>query len=219
MQLVLGLGNPGPLYARTRHNVGFRCLEAVAARLGWSFAEAGPAYRSAVGAGPGGPLTLLLPLTYMNRSGDALVAWSAATGRRVGVPRDGEPDVLVPIVVCDDLHLPLGSLRIRGGGGDGGQQGLASVLRAAGGQDVPRLRLGVGPAAGAVPPADWAAYVLAPFAPAEETAVAEMVGCGAEALLCLLEHGWRTASERYNRRGDAASGPADATPGLPDGGP
>ena len=80
MQLVLGLGNPGPRYADTRHNVGFRCVEALATRLGLTLDDLQREYRAAVGEGPAGPLTLLQPLTYMNRSGLAVLAWAGRTG-------------------------------------------------------------------------------------------------------------------------------------------
>jgi peptidyl-tRNA hydrolase, PTH1 family len=222
MQLVIGLGNPGSRYAATRHNVGFRCLEAVARRLDLVFDVQRPQYRAAVGCGPVGPVTLLQPLTYMNLSGEALVAWAEDSGWLVGaepdpVPQEAiEPEAapaapdqepgpdcrptVVPVVVCDDLHLPLGSVRIRGRGSDGGQKGLASILGIVGGRGVPRLRLGVGPAAQAVPVADWADFVLQPFAPQEEEAVAEMVDWAAAAVVDLLESGWEAAASRFSRK-------------------
>lgn len=204
MQLVMGLGNPGSRYADTRHNVGFRCLEAVARQLRLAFTDETPAYRAAVGEGPAGPLTLMQPLTYMNLSGEALVAWATLTGRRWREPLaddEGAAEApVVPIVVCDDIQLPLGSIRIRAGGSDGGQNGLASILTTVGHQDVPRLRLGVGPLAGDLDPADWADYVLAPFAVDEEEAAAELIDCGRAALLDLLAHGPQWSASRHNRR-------------------
>lgn len=222
MQLVLGLGNPGSRYALTRHNVGFRCVEVLASRLGLVFEEVQSVYRAAVGAGPSGPVTLLQPLTYMNRSGEALIAWAGRTGYAISAPPQDDPGLstggapgqipvleppaqesVVPVVVCDDLSLELGSLRIRGRGGDGGQKGLASVLRTIGSQDVPRLRLGIGAPGRAVEAVDWSAYVLEEFEDAEQEAVGEMTARGAEALQCLLTHGWELAASRYNRRGAA----------------
>lgn len=222
MQLVIGLGNPGSRYAATRHNVGFRCLEAVARRLDLAFDVQRPQYRAAVGSGPAGPVTLLQPLTYMNLSGEALLAWAEDCGRRIGAdpepapPEAAEPEAapaapdqepgpdgrptVVPVVVCDDLHLPLGSVRIRGRGSDGGQKGLASILGIVGSRGVPRLRLGVGPATQAVPVADWADFVLRPFDSQEEEAVAEMVDWAAAAVVDLLEYGWETAASRFNRK-------------------
>lgn len=239
MQLVMGLGNPGTQYADTRHNIGFACVEIAARRLGLRFGERNAQYRAAVGEGPAGPVTLLEPLTYMNRSGQALRAWSARTGLRYGpqpeppsdaaetveiapgwpqpaapVPRDrdrgGGPAVVVPVVVCDDLQLGLGSVRIRGHGSAGGQKGLASILQIVGGDRVPRLRLGVGPLAASLSVADWSDYVLEPFAPEERATAAELAELGADALLHLLEHGWHAAALRYNRR--VRPGDSDASP-------
>ena len=213
MRLVLGLGNPGPRYADTRHNVGFRCVEAVARRLGLTFQQPLPRYREAVGEGPDGPVALLQPLTYMNRSGEAARVWARQHGAALG-PGAWQPDPLplpddprvdpapwvVPVVVCDDIHLPLGSVRIRAGGSDGGQNGLASVIAAVGGDQVPRLRLGVGPHDRPVAPADWADHVLAPFTADEAAAVGDLVARGADALLALLADGPQAAGSRHNRR-------------------
>jgi len=104
------------------------------------------------------------------------------------------------VVVCDDLQLPLGSIRIRAGGSDGGQNGLASVIGAAGGEQVPRVRLGVGPLGGEIASDRWADYVLDPFAPQEQAAAADLVDAGAEAVRTLLALGPEAAGSRHNRR-------------------
>ncbi|MEZ4388494.1 MAG: aminoacyl-tRNA hydrolase [Candidatus Krumholzibacteriia bacterium] len=203
MQLVMGLGNPGDRYRRTRHNVGFLCVEELARRLGLQFTETAPEYRAATGAGPAGPLTLLEPLTYMNRSGLAWLAWNARHGRpqvAASDPLAAAAAAVIPVVVCDDLQLTLGSVRIRAGGSDGGQNGLASILASVGTDEVPRLRLGVGPLDSPLDPARWADHVLAPFSAAEEAAAAELVERGADALADLLEHGLGAAASRHNRR-------------------
>jgi PTH1 family peptidyl-tRNA hydrolase len=212
MQLVLGLGNPGRRYAGTRHNIGFRCVEVLAERLGLAWTEPDVSYRVAVGDGPAGPLTLMQPLTYMNRSGEALAAWSRHAGWTVGptpplvdvaddaTDAGAPPPAVVPVVVCDDIHLTLGSIRIRGGGGAGGQNGLASVIDTAGGDAVPRLRLGVGPLRGAIDPAVWAEYVLAPFGDDERERAEELARAGADALADLLTDGPERAGARHNRR-------------------
>jgi PTH1 family peptidyl-tRNA hydrolase len=213
MRLVLGLGNPGTRYAPTRHNVGFRCVAEVARRLEMRFDDACPEYREAVGEGPAGPVTLLQPQTFMNRSGLAARAWARRRGAVLGpgpwhrepLPLPGDPDRdpapwVVPVVVCDDIHLPLGSIRIRAAGRAGGQNGLASVIATAGGEQIPRLRLGVGSRQEEVAPADWADWVLAPFAAGEREEAAALIDRGAEALLTLLERGPQAAGSRHNRR-------------------
>jgi len=209
MQLVLGLGNPGRRYAKTRHNVGFLCLDKVAAQLGLTFAHDAEEYLIAEGNGPAGPVTLLKPQTYMNLSGEALTVWSGRTGLTVGetvapvVNEDEEPVVVpdvVPLVVCDDLHLPLGSIRIRTRGSAGGQNGLASVIEHAQGPGIPRMRLGVGPRQGELAPEIWADYVLEDFTDEEQEDLQDLIDRSAEALLAILELGPEQAGSRFNRR-------------------
>jgi len=210
LRVVVGLGNPGPAYADNRHNVGFRVVEDLARRLGLSWRD-GAEWAEARGRAPGGTVALVKPLAYMNRSGPALQAWSAdagipLTGEPAAVPGDGTgppdpgPDALRPLVVCDDLNLPLGSVRLRARGGSGGQNGLDSVLACLGGEEVPRLRLGVAPPDREVDPEDWADFVLADFAPDEREAAADLVAHAAAALESWLAHGFEATVSRYNRR-------------------
>jgi PTH1 family peptidyl-tRNA hydrolase len=155
-----------------------------------------------------------MPLTYMNLSGEAVTRWS----RRMGVAVTGLPEVTVtaegepareqacpagavrPLVVCDDLNLPLGSVRLRAAGSSGGQNGLASVIENLGGEFFPRLRLGVAPVGREVAPADWPDYVLADFTPDEVPVADEMVAHAADALEFWLENGLEGTISRFNRR-------------------
>ncbi|HPF70299.1 MAG TPA: aminoacyl-tRNA hydrolase [Candidatus Krumholzibacteria bacterium] len=222
LRLVVGLGNPGPRYAGNRHNIGWRVLDELARRRGLAFDRHGDRWTA---AGPDADgLVLLKPLTYMNLSGEGVLAWAGAMGVEVtGAPppapapagddgagdRPGPPAAdaaLRPLVVCDDLALPLGAVRLREQGSSGGQNGLASLIAHLGGNVFPRLRLGVGPVEGAVPPADWADYVLADFGADEAAGLAEVVGHAADAVLCWIEAGATLAGSRYNRR--AAPPPA-----------
>lgn len=173
-RLVLGLGNPGAGHVGTRHNVGFVVAERLAARVGaGKFLRRG---RSLVvrGAQGGVPFLLAKPQTYMNRSGRA--------ARELLADLDGEADLLV---ICDDFNLPLGRLRCRAGGSDGGQQGLASVIGAVDRDELPRLRLGIGDPGG-MPAED---YVLQPFGHGERQAVEDMVERAAACLEAWLGHG------------------------------
>ena len=177
-RLVLGLGNPGPEYDGTRHNVGWAALDRLADGLGWSFGSRGRAL-VARGEVPGADAErvvalLAKPTTYMNRSGRA--------ARDLLAELDGPVDLLV---VCDDFHLPLGRLRARAKGSAGGQNGLASVIEAMGERDVPRLRLGIGDPGRA--PAEE--YVLRRFKRAEESEVELMLDRAAECLRGWLAHG------------------------------
>jgi PTH1 family peptidyl-tRNA hydrolase len=133
VQLILGLGNLGAEYEKTRHNVGFDVLDVVAERLGRSFLQRGRAL-VARGEVEDRPYLLAKPTTFMNRSGRA--------ARDLLADLEGPAQLLV---LCDDFHLPLGQLRCRRKGSSGGQNGLASILEMVPeGQEVPRLRLGIG---------------------------------------------------------------------------
>jgi PTH1 family peptidyl-tRNA hydrolase len=155
-RLVFGLGNPGPEYAGTRHNVGFDVLDLLVARRRLRWESGGSALRA---AWPEFRCLLVKPLTFMNRSGSALrQAW-----------RDTAPDGPGSLfVVTDDFHLPLGGLRLRTSGSTGGHNGLASLEEALGSQDYPRLRVGVGD-----PGADSVDFVLTTFSPAERPVIEE----------------------------------------------
>lgn len=207
-RIVVGLGNPGAAYAAHRHNVGFGVLDELARRRDLVLATGGD---GAWAAATGGSLILIKPLTYMNRSGEALLAWSRAAGvrldGRLSPPADDperetaadEPG-LRPLVVCDDLALPLGSLRLRSRGSSGGQNGLGSIIEAVGGEEFPRLRLGIAPAEGGIDPADWADFVLEPFVADEREAAAELVVLAADAVENWLVRGLEDTVSRFNRR-------------------
>ena len=234
--LIVGLGNPGPEYARTRHNVGFRVLDLLAARRGLAF---GPEQHGCAVAGDPAGTLLVKPQLYMNRSGEALRAWAEATGFALpklgpapgpqidgGEAGDlgGEPgspgggaDLLA---VGDDIALPLGALRLRAGGSDGGHRGLESLIRVLGAGDFPRLRLGVAPAGG-VPAEAWSDFVLGMFLDEEWPVSEELVSDAADAVEAFLAEGCEAAAGRFNRRRaldpDPPPGPppgTDRTPGV-----
>jgi len=223
VQLFVGLGNPGPEYALTRHNVGFRCLDELARRHGLAFGPVRHACQAAAGDVRGRAVVLVKPLAYMNRSGEALAAWARAEALALSGAPPGPPDAdgfpsapapgLRPLVVVDDIALPLGAVRLRAAGSDGGHNGLASLDRCLGGGHYPRLRLGVGTEE-PVPPRLWADYVLQEFPADDADAVAEMLAAGADALEAVLEHGVEGAASRCNRRRPpAASGGSDLPSG------
>lgn len=185
--LLVGLGNPGVRYARNRHNIGFRCLQRLAARHGLEFARKQKNARVAQGTILGQPVLLALPQTYMNES-----------GRSVGplvqfykVPLDHL------LVVYDDLDLPLGVLRLRPDGGSGGHRGMQSVIQHLGTNAFPRLRLGIGRPPGGKDPAD---YVLEDFRPEEEPVVEGMLDRAVAAIECWLTEGLEKAMSLYNRQ-------------------
>jgi PTH1 family peptidyl-tRNA hydrolase len=186
IRLVVGLGNPGPRYAGTRHNAGELVVDEVARRLGAGKAVTRYGGRLREARGPSGPIALLVPLTYMNDSGDAV---GPAAGSLHAAPGQ-------VLVVHDDLDLPFGAVRGKVGGGAGGHNGLRSVTRGLGGPGFARIRLGVGK-----PPADFrgdgADWVLMRFTePREE--VEAMVLRGADMVEAVLADGMPAAVERFH---------------------
>ncbi len=184
MKLIVGLGNPGPEYTGTRHNIGFAVVEEFALRHRLSFDDA-PFAWVAEGTVLGQEVVLLKPNTFMNRSGRA-VSW--ALGHYPAEPAD-------LLIIYDDMDLELGRIRIRPRGGSGGHKGLASVLQAIGHEDVPRLRLGIGRPQ---PGMEGRDYVLSPFAAGEEDRVKDVLHRAVEALETYLQRGIDAAMNEYN---------------------
>lgn len=210
-QVIVGLGNPGAKYAGNRHNIGFMVLDELARRRELVYrTDVAPCLWAA-----DDHCTLLRPMTFMNRSGEALAAWSDQTQVRLtgrpdrdsdSAPNDG-PHAdsnlelgVRPLVICDDLVLPLGSLRLRARGSSGGQNGLASVIEQLGGEEFPRLRLGIAPLMGEVAPEQWPDYVLADFTAAEAETVQELIDRAAAAVLFWLANDLQGTISRFNRR-------------------
>jgi PTH1 family peptidyl-tRNA hydrolase len=184
-RLVVGLGNPGERYAETRHNLGFRVVEELARRRGVTVAKI--ECNSRVGR-VGDDLLLVMPQTYMNRSGFAM--------RCLAERHDFEPSDL--LVVYDEVALPLGRLRMRPGGSPGGHRGLESVVENLRTDRIPRLRLGCGGEDG--PPAgeDLVDYVLSPFRPEEREPAGEMVERAADACEAWVARGIEAAMNEFN---------------------
>ena len=204
MKLVVGLGNPGPRYAATRHNVGFRVVERFAQAGGIELSErrfGGRFGRGRVRAPDGARLDVgaLLPEGFMNRSGEAV----ADALRRLPVEEIAR-DLLV---VLDDVDLPFGRLRLRPGGSSGGHRGLEDLIARLGRQDFPRLRFGVGRPALAIDTADW---VLQRFSPEEEAALGPRLATAAEAVLAALVQGCTEAMNRFNRAALEPDCPVDS---------
>jgi PTH1 family peptidyl-tRNA hydrolase len=191
MRIVLGLGNPGAQHAATRHNLGFRVLDEVAARVGARFQSAGPEGRLAWYApAEVGRVSCLLvkPRTYMNRAGRAARAFCELHGE--------PPDRLV--VVHDEADLALGSLRLRRGGGSGGHNGIRSVTEVVQSADFYRVRLGV--RGRGRDEEDLADYVLRPFEDDELETVERMVLRAGSALEVLLAEGLEAAMRQFHGR-------------------
>jgi PTH1 family peptidyl-tRNA hydrolase len=183
VRLVVGLGNPGGRYAATRHNVGFRVVEGVAARRRAAAEPPTPEYRW----WRADALALLAPVTFMNRSGEAVAAWRERHGL--------DPGEL--LVVSDDVYLPLGRLRLRSRGSSGGHRGLESIEAALGSRGYARLRIGVGAAGDS---AELREHVLDRFASDEEKLIETAIEQAVDAVECWVDEGMLAAMNRFNRQ-------------------
>ncbi|MCX7624322.1 MAG: aminoacyl-tRNA hydrolase [Thermomicrobium sp.] len=183
--MIVGLGNPGPRYAETRHNVGFWVVDRVAGRLGIQRFERRFDGEFASYAEGSRSLLLLKPLTYMNLSGRSVrraVDWYKLPLERL-------------LVVHDDMDLPLGTLRLRLGGSSAGHHGVESIIAELGSDRFARLRIGIGR-----PPARerGRSYVLEPFPPHERTLAERVAEVAAEAALVWYRDGLTVAMNRFN---------------------
>ena len=184
--LIVGLGNPGREYERTRHNCGFRCVDILADSLGCKVDKL--KFQGLYGqANYGGrKIFLLKPQTYMNLSGRSVLQLSAY----FNIP----PQRI--IVLFDDISLEPGRLRIRADGSAGGHNGIKSIITELGSQAFPRVKIGVGPKPN--PNYDLADWVLSTFSAGEEKAMAVSLKNAADAALAVIDHGVPEAANRFN---------------------
>jgi PTH1 family peptidyl-tRNA hydrolase len=178
-RLIAGLGNPGREYEATRHNVGFMILDRYARRAGIAFRHE-PKWEADLATAPG--VLLCKPRSYMNRSGEPL----AALLHFYKIPAEQV------LAVFDDAALPLGRLRIRAEGSSGGHNGMKSILQYVG--DIPRLRVGIGGAAGE----EMIPHVLGKFRAEEKPQLEEAVARAVDAIDCLQQHGLAVAMNQFN---------------------
>ena len=188
MKLVAGLGNPGPRYANTRHNVGFMVADCLAARGRATIERYEARFEGLLGEIVFGSerVLLLKPVTLMNLSGRSVSA----------VMRFYKLEPADLLVVYDDLDLPVGQLRIRATGSPGGHKGMTDILRSLATQDVPRMRIGIG----SVHRSATVDHVLGKFAPDERPLIEEAVGLTADAVECWVKEGLTAAMNKFNRR-------------------
>ena len=181
IRLIAGLGNPGSEHAATRHNIGFMVVNQLATQFGSTWEKS--AKWEALSA-KCGPVLLVKPLSFMNRSGYPLFA--VAQFYKI------EPQEI--LVVLDDFSLPLGRLRLRAGGGPGGHNGLESLIVQFGTEEIPRLRIGIG----AAPREGSVDYVLSRFFDEEKLIVRSTIERAVEALKCVIDNGLVSAMNTFN---------------------
>jgi len=182
--LAIGLGNPGAEYENTRHNVGHMVIDALAERLSVSL---GHQLNALVGwdALDDTEIGLAVPLTYMNRSGDPVATfWEHY---------DLDLDQL--LIVVDDLHLPVGTIRLRPSGSSGGHNGLAHVAQRLGTSEFPRLRVGIG---SDFPDGEQVDYVLSPFSDEQKPAIRTAIETAGDAILTAAQDNLDTAMNQFN---------------------
>lgn len=185
--LVVGLGNPGPQYAATRHNVGQMVVDELAARRSETFrAHKANARVVETWLRPGADkLVLAKPNSFMNVSGGPVSGLASF----YGIP----PERI--IVVHDELDIPFDTLRLKTGGGHGGHNGVRDVAKALGTPDFPRVRVGIGRPPGRQDPADW---VLDPFSASDRTVLPNLVSDAADAVELLVDEGLTAAQQRWH---------------------
>lgn len=190
-KLIVGLGNPGMRYEHTKHNVGFRVVDALYEVFCQRDSEPRPTHTSIYNSlviqttWHDTPIILAKPMTYMNNSGAAV----AALVRRFEIPL---PDLCI---VYDDIHLDVGVLRMRRKGSDGGQKGMKSIIQHLGTTEFPRLRIGIGEPVG-----DLTDYVLTEFSEDEEIEIAHTIDRAVDAIETFVNDDILTAMNQFNRR-------------------
>lgn len=193
MKLIVGLGNPGRRYAHNRHNIGFMCLNHFARTQGIRFDKKQGLARIGTGEVAGSKVVLARPQTYMNSSGQSI----SRLIQRFNVNLNSL------LVICDDLDLPLGKIRIRQGGGSGGHKGIESIITELKSQDFLRIRVGIGrptivESSTEISEADIVTYVLSDFTPDEKHTITKVIPKVGETILCLLTEGLIVAMNKYN---------------------
>lgn len=195
--IIVGLGNPGPKFVGTRHNVGWRVIDALSGRLGIPVNERRPKAVLGTGYAADRRLVLAKPRTFMNNSGEAVEYLLTRFGGKAA-------DLLI---IYDEMALPPGRIRLRAAGSDAGHNGIRSIISAVSGTGFPRLRVGIGAPPGGLDPV---VHVLGQFDDSEADAIEEAVQRSADAVLCLLDSGIDTAMNRFNQDPRAETTQADS---------
>lgn len=193
MKIIAGLGNPGDRYQETRHNIGFRVLDRLAEINNIPLTTKRRQTLYGTGSINSQKVVLAKPMTYMNRSGEAVV-------KTAGFFHLGLEDL---IVIHDDLDLSFGRLRFKQRGGDGGHQGVRSIIENMGGGNFLRLKVGIGRPPEGMEPAE---YVLNSFDLSEQSRLDSVIDRAAEAVKVLIFDGIQTAMNRFQRKTKAEEG-------------
>ncbi len=183
--LIVGLGNPGGRYEKTRHNIGFMCVNRIAQRMGTRFHSSKHRADVSRGSIAGVPVLLAQPQTFMNDSGQAV--------QRLAAYYHIQPDHI--LLIYDEIDLPFGRVRIREGGSAGGHRGVQSVIDHLRTSDIPRVRVGIGRG-----PGEAKNYVLSDFSPSQKQVLTELCDTVADIVERILSDGIIAAMNEYNNR-------------------
>ena len=187
MKLIVGLGNPEAQYNGTRHNIGFDVVESIAASFGAGFSRGKGKYLSAKLIHKRQSVILIKPMTYMNLSGHAVVA-------AMNFYKIERNDI---IVICDDLNLPSGSIRIRSKGSAGGQNGLKHIIECLGSEEFARMRIGI--RLEEQPLSSFSSFVLGKFSEEEKTVMSKVLPVSGDAAMDFAINGIEHAMNNYNK--------------------
>lgn len=187
MKLIVGLGNPEAQYVGTRHNIGFACVEKIAESFAAGFTRGKGKFLETKILHRRVPLILIKPLTYMNLSGHAVIA-------AMNFYKIVRSDILV---ICDDLNLPSGSIRLRAKGSAGGQNGLKHIIESLGGEDFARLRVGI--RLEEQPTGSFSSFVLGKFSESEKKIMDKVLTVCSDAALDFTINGIDHAMNSYNK--------------------
>ncbi len=187
MKLIVGLGNPEKRHENTRHNIGFEVIDELARQFGTGLSTGKGNFHYAKISHAGNPVILLKPMTYMNLSGHAVVA--AMNFYKIGISEI--------IVVCDDLNIPLGTIRLRSKGSAGGQNGLKHIIQCLGREDFARLRVGIGRE---LLTGSHSSFVLGKISEEERSIVNDTLLRCVDAALDFVTNGIEHAMNHYNRK-------------------
>ncbi|MBT4511277.1 MAG: aminoacyl-tRNA hydrolase [Chloroflexi bacterium] len=193
MKIIVGLGNPGQVYANSRHNLGFKCINLFAKEQAIEFAKIQSKAKVGFGEIAGEKVVLAKPRTFMNLSGESVGA----------LTRFYKIDLSDLLVIYDDVDLPVGKIRIREKGGAAGHNGIKSIIQHLGNQEFPRIRVGIGPIesddeSGSNQSMRNPDFVLGQFTPEEKAIVVDTCPRVAEAIGCVLTEGIAAAMNKYN---------------------
>lgn len=188
--MIVGLGNPGPQYILTRHNIGFMALDALASNFNISFKRPAKTPPCEIGSGTVAekPVILLKPLTYMNKSGEAVIK----------ILNYYDIPLTNLIVIHDDIDIPLGLFKFVKGGGAGGHNGVKSIVDSAGADGFPRLKIGIGRPPSIIP---VDRHVLSPFTNGERPILQKVLTLALEGVICFIKHGIDISMNNFNGRG------------------